>query len=108
MCAYSQSDHFLSHWKCVLRCCAKCPSINLPDQETDDQHPNTSPSIRFHIYHLIVRYTKYSRITLIDKKVFCNCQQDTAPGKSIKIYTRKELVMMDTNIYNLHTSFYIP
>ena len=32
MCAYSQSDYVLPHWKCVLLCCAKFPSINLPDQ----------------------------------------------------------------------------
>ena len=25
ICAYSQSDHALPRWKCVLRCCAKCP-----------------------------------------------------------------------------------
>ena len=37
MCAYSQSDHELTHWKCVLRCCAKFPGIIIPDQETDDQ-----------------------------------------------------------------------
>ena len=54
MCAYSQSDHALPHWKGVLRSCAKCSSIYLPDQETDDKHPNTSPSIRFHIYHMVV------------------------------------------------------
>ena len=34
MCAYSQTDHALPHWKGVLRCCAKFPSINIPDQET--------------------------------------------------------------------------
>ena len=43
MCAYPQSDHMLPHWKCVLRCCAKCPSINLPDQEKDYQYSNTIP-----------------------------------------------------------------
>ena len=57
MCAYSQSDHSLPHWKCVLQWCAKCPGINLPDQETDDNYPDNSPSIRFHIYHLIARCT---------------------------------------------------
>ena len=36
-----------------LRCCDKFPSNNIPDQETDNQYPNTSPSIRFHIYHMI-------------------------------------------------------
>ena len=38
MCAYSKSDLELPHWKCVMRCCAKCPSNNLPDQEIDDQY----------------------------------------------------------------------
>ena len=33
MCAYSQSDHALPHWKYVLLCCAKCTSNNIPDQE---------------------------------------------------------------------------
>ena len=36
MYAYSQSDHTLPHWKCVLRCCAKFTCVNPPDQETDD------------------------------------------------------------------------
>ena len=35
MCAYPQSDHELPHWECVLRCCAECSHINLPDQETN-------------------------------------------------------------------------
>ena len=33
MCEYSQSDYALPHSKCVLRCCDKCPVINLPGQE---------------------------------------------------------------------------
>ena len=45
MCAYSQSYHALQHWKYVLRCCAQCPSINIPDQEIDDKHPKPSPFI---------------------------------------------------------------
>ena len=53
MCAYLQSDHSLPHWKCVMQWCSKLPSVHLPDQETDDQYSDTSPSIRFHIYHLI-------------------------------------------------------
>ena len=49
MCAYSQSDHALPNWKCVFPCCAQCPSINIPDQETDDKNPYPSPSINVHI-----------------------------------------------------------
>ena len=47
MCAYSQSDHALTHWKCVFLCCAKCPGINIPDQEIDDQYSKTSPILQF-------------------------------------------------------------
>ena len=42
MCTYPQSDHAISHWKCVLQCCADCPFINILDQETGKkkkQHP---------------------------------------------------------------------
>ena len=42
MCTYHQSDHALTHWKCVLWCCADCPCINIPDQKrkknTKKQH----------------------------------------------------------------------
>ena len=108
ICAYSQSDHVLPHWKFLLRYCAKFPRINLPDQEIDDRYPNTSPSIRFHIYHMIARCTKHGSLLLSDKKSCCKFQQDTASGQSTTIYPRKELVIMETTISNLHTSFYIP
>ena len=35
------------------------------------------------------------------------CKQESSPDNSTKIYTRKELVMMKTNISEFHTSFYI-
>ena len=35
------------------------------------------------------------------------CKQESSPDKSTKIYTRKELVMMETKISDFHTSFYI-
>ena len=43
MCTYPHSDHALPHCNCVLHCCAECPYINIPDQETNKimkkQHP---------------------------------------------------------------------
>ena len=74
---YSQSDYALPHWKCVLQCCAKFPSINLTDQETEYQYTDTSPSICFHIYHIIARCTKHGRLQLTDKKCFLKCQNDS-------------------------------
>ena len=78
MCDNLHSDHELPHWKCVLRCCAKFRGINFPDQERDDQYPNTSPSICFRIYHLLARCTKHVRLSLTDNKCFRKCQHDTA------------------------------
>ena len=95
LCSYSQSDYALPNQKFVIQCCFKCSSINLPDQETDDQYPDTIPSIRFHIYHIIARCTKHVRFPLTDKKNCCKFQQDPALGQSIKINTIKELVMME-------------
>ena len=59
ICLYPHSDHALPHWKCVFRCCAKFPSINIPEQDTDDQYSNNILSIRFHVYHLIARCTTF-------------------------------------------------
>ena len=75
MCVYPQSDHVLAHWKFVLRCYDYFPCINLPDQDTDKQYSYTTPSIRFHIYHTIVRYTDHGRIPLKDKKICRMCKQ---------------------------------
>ena len=36
------------------------------------------------------------------------CKQEYLPDKYAKIYTRKEVVIMETTISNFHTSFYIP
>ena len=67
-----------------------------------------TPSIRFHIYHIIGRCTAHCRITLKDKKMCYMCKQESLSDKSTKIYTRKELVMTETKISDFHTSFYIP
>ena len=75
MCAYPHSDHALPHWKCVLRCCAECPHINLSDQETNKKHEETTPSIRFRINHIIGRCATHGRIPLKDKKIYYMCKQ---------------------------------
>ena len=99
MCTYPQFDHELPHWKYVLLYCAECPYINIPDQETNKKHEDTTPSIRFHIYHIIGCCTANGRIPLKDKKMCYMCKQESSPHESTKIYTRKYLVMMYTTIY---------
>ena len=41
MCTYPQPDYALPRWKCVLRCCADCPCINLTERKKNmkKKHP---------------------------------------------------------------------
>ena len=104
---HTQSQIMRYHNKKIYCGVVPCPIINLPDQETYDQYPDTIPSIRFHVYHMIARCTKHGMLPLTDKKCCRKCQQDTASGKPTKIYTRKDLLMIETTISNFHTSIYI-
>ena len=73
MCAYPSSQHAFPHCKCGLHCCANFPPIGILYQESDRHRYNTSPSIHFHIYHLIARFTVHGRLPLDEKKIFCLC-----------------------------------
>ena len=61
MCTYPPSQHELPHWKCVLRCCEDCLCIDIPSQESDDNHSQTSPEINFHVYKMVSRCTVNGR-----------------------------------------------
>ena len=52
-----------------MRCCAKCPSVNLSDQEKYDQYSDTSPSNLFHIYYLIARCSTHGKLPLTDNRI---------------------------------------
>ena len=62
MCTYPQSEHALPHWKCVLRCCADCNFINIPDQGTTKNMTKLHPQLGFtlttslHVVLLIVEF----------------------------------------------------
>ena len=94
MCAYTQSNHVLPHWKFLLWCCANFPCINLPEQETDDLYSNRTPSTLFHIYHIIEYCTAHGIIPLKDNKICRKCRQESSTDKSTKMYIRKDLLMM--------------
>ena len=85
--SYPQSDYALPHWKCVLQCCTKFPYAIITDQETDYKYSNTSPSIQFHVYNLILECTTHGRILLNDKNFFRMCKHDYDSEQSTKLYT---------------------
>ena len=106
MCAYTPSHHEFLHWKFVLHSCPSCPSIDLTGQDSDSFHSTTSPTIRFHVYHLIAHCTVHERHPERNLKLLIYLQ-DLASVTPAKIYTRKELALMETSVYEFHTSFYI-
>ena len=53
-------NHDLSHCKCVLCFCDKCPTIPMPIQEENIDTPNTYPKIRFHVYRNISYFILHS------------------------------------------------
>ena len=102
MCAYPTSQHALLHWKCVLRCCESFSRIDLPCRQSVRHHSNTSPTIRFHVYHLIAHYTVHVRSLLDEENFCCQCLFDPASVPPEKYIQEKILCSY------FHTSFYIP
>ena len=93
MCAYPSYQNALPHLKFVLRCCANFPRIGIPDQKSYRHNSNTSHSIRFHIYHLISRFTVHGRRPIDEKKIYHICLQDPATVSPAKIYTKESLLL---------------
>ena len=89
LCAYTQSEHAIPHWKYILRCCAGCPHINIPDQEKNEKNEEITPSIRFHIYHIIARCTAHGRIPLKNKK-YITCVNKNLHRVSLQKYTPEQ------------------
>ena len=59
--SYPSYNYALPHWKYVLRCCEKCPRIDLPSPESDHHNSNVSPRISFRVYQHIARCNVYGR-----------------------------------------------
>ena len=73
MCSYPSLQHEFTHCKCVLRCCANFPRIDLPGQKLYRHNSNTYPSTRFHIYYLIARCAVHGRCPMDENKCFRLC-----------------------------------
>ena len=71
-------------------------------------YSNASTSMNFHIYHLIAQCTVPGRRPLDEHKMFRLCFQYQDTVTPAKLYTGKDLVMMETSIADIHKSLYIP
>ena len=97
MCEYPPSQYILPHCKYVLHCFSNCPSIDLPYHESFINNSNKYNSIRFNIYHVILRYTVYGRHPLDEKKNCCLCLQEKDTLSPVKLYIKKDFY--DRDVY---------
>ena len=86
---YPSSNYALSHCKFLLHCCVKCPCIDLPSPESDQQNSNASPTICFHVYKHIEGCTVHVRRPFNEKKQFQLRKASTDSIVSAKSYTKK-------------------
>ena len=99
-------NHLNMHCHTGNVCCVVVPNISridLTDQELDKYYFNASPSIFFHTYHLIARCKVHGRHPLDKNKMCCLCFQDPATVTTAKLYSKKELVMMEIYLLLIST-----
>ena len=56
-CPCTSNHHGIPHWKCVLRCSDKCPSISITHKDTNKNATDKFSKTRFHVYHNVSRCT---------------------------------------------------
>ena len=78
------------HWKGVLGCCEKCPSIGIPGQESNRDETHMCPKMLLHVNRLLSYCTVHGICTYEEKHIPCVIQFQ----KYIKMknYTKKEFL----------------
>ena len=92
----------------MLRCFEQCPHIDFLYQELNNFHTTTFPTIYFHVYNVITRCTMHVPQPLEDKKQYRLCSDYLEDVSSSNLYSRKELIIMESYISKFHQNYYIP
>ena len=108
MCPCTPTHHGIPHWKGVLHCHDKFPSIVIPTQEANKDTTNTCQTISFNVYKNVPYCTMYGRFPYQELKVCYMCSTMHSTEMTEKLYTRKDLVLLETLIKEFHEKFYIP
>ena len=91
VCPCTSKYHRRPHWKCMLNCCDKCPSIILTIQEANKDTANMCPTTIFNVYR------NFSYCTVHRKRPYhglitCSmCSTVTSSGWTSKFYTQNNL-----------------
>ena len=108
MCDFSSNHNTLPHWKCVLWCCLSCSIIVTTTQELHNTNKTTYPTILFHMHNVISRCKVHDRRPIEERKSWESCSAVQPENSNEKVYSRKELVLMEKYIFEFHENNYIP
>ena len=107
MCPYHSQHHGLPYCKGVLRCCDKYPGNRITHKKKNTDAKNTSSAINFHVYNNVSR-CNVNGICPCEEQTICSmCYTDISYVTTGKVYTRKELVLIETSILKFHNKYYI-
>ena len=98
MCTYNSKHNRPPHWKHVLRCCDKFPSIVLPSQEENKDTTNTCQTMIFYVYRNVSRCNVNDQHTYHERTICSLCPTVPISDSNDKVYTRKEFVQLETSI----------
>ena len=98
MCTCPSQHHALPHCKFVLSCCDKFPGISIPHQGTNTEAKNTCSTIYFHVYRNVSRCTVHGLRPYEEWTICSMCSTYLSSVTPVKVYTRKELVLLETLI----------
>ena len=94
--------------KCALLCCDKCPIIIIISQEANKYTTNTCPTIRFHVYLNVSCCTLHGRRPYKQRTKRSMCSTVPRSDMSENVYTRKQMVLLETTIIEFYEKFSIP
>ena len=89
MCDVTLYQHDLTHWKCVLCCCSKCPSIVEPNYELHSNTQRVCPTFLFNIHTVVSRCTLRGRRPFEEKRICVLCSTVKSVNSNGKVYFRK-------------------
>ena len=88
----------MPHWKCVLLCCHKCPSIVITSQKANKNTPQTYTTIRFHVYKNKLWCNFHEKMADNDRIICDMCTKNDSVNTMKKNCTHKKLVLLKTSI----------
>ena len=99
--------HGLTHWKFVLRHCIKLHVSTIPCQETNKYKTNTCSKILFHVYRNVSCFTVHGILPYEERTTCSMCSTDLSSVTPRKLYTQKELVLLETLRSYFQEKYYI-